>query len=128
MVRTVKSRLTLHQHMADRAGLHWDLRILAPNGRVQSFAIPKHKVPEGNTRVLAIQTHESGLEALSFQGVIDDGYGKGEIRILQRTDIQLLEYSPQKIQFIVEQGSPLCGKYYLVKTKDKEWIFGKSRH
>jgi superfamily II DNA or RNA helicase len=77
----------LQEHDAERAGKHYDLRLIEPNtGKAHSWALPAAHLPEPGKSVLAIQqpTHTEDY-ARNFGRKrtehIESGYGKGSVRI-----------------------------------------------
>lgn len=132
----IKTRYTIHEHRADRAGLHYDLRLQKRND-VYSFALPKAKLPDEKSVILAIQTHvdHNDLSVLKFSGNIPKGkYGSGNITVIDHGQYEILDWSDDssKIIFYVPYqfgGQSLQGKYYLVKTsKENQFVFGKSKN
>lgn len=82
---------SLQEHHADRAGLHYDLRLIDPEtGHAHSWALPKAMLPAPGKPVLAVQqpTHTAEY-SLSFgkdrEEVIPSGYGKGRVKIKNLT-------------------------------------------
>lgn len=134
MVR--KTRYTIHEHRARRAGLHYDLRLQKGND-VYSFALPKARIPDENNVMLAILGHvdHDDLKALNFYGSIPkDEYGAGNLTIIENGLYNILDWpsdSSKIIFFVPKQigGQILCGRYYLVKTSrgENQFIFGKSK-
>ena len=85
-------KMTVQEHHADRAGLHYDLRMIDPEtGHAHSWALPKAKLPAPGEMVLAVQqpTHTSQY-SLNFgknkEEVISSGYGKGRVKMVGYDD------------------------------------------
>lgn len=133
---TIKTRYTIHEHRARRAGLHYDLRLQQGNN-VHSFALPKAKLPDENNIYMAVKTHVdyNNLDILKFSGSIPDGkYGAGNISVIETAKMEIIEWTTDssKIIFFVPYqfgGQYLRGKYYLIKTsRENVYIFGKSKN
>lgn len=75
----------LEEHLADRAGPHWDFRWRHPvNGLVDSVAIPKRRFPELGQAVGAIKVDAGhGHRVLKNAPVKLEGYGAGTTKTLQ---------------------------------------------
>lgn len=88
--------LAIQDHEAERAGRHFDLRLIDPaTGFAHSWALPKAKLPEPGKSVLAVQqpTHTKDY-AINFEGDIISGYGKGRVKLKQVTDTEVFHASP----------------------------------
>jgi bifunctional non-homologous end joining protein LigD len=130
-----RTRFTIHEHRARRAGLHYDLRLQKGNN-VYSFALPKAKLPDENKIFLAILSHvdRDNLKALDFIGSIPDGdYGAGNLSILETGYYNILDWPSDDSKIIFEVPPQfglqvLVGRYYLVRTsKENNYVFGKSK-
>lgn len=81
-VSDLRFRYIIHEHKAERAGLHYDLRIEISKDKVISIAFRHY--PLGRDRAMGIiqPLHESYW--MTFQGEIKHGYGKGKLRIVDK--------------------------------------------
>ncbi len=116
------SFFVVHEHHARR--LHYDLRI-ALGGVLKSWAIPKEPPTEPGVRRLAIQTEPHGLEYADFEGVIEEGYGAGEVRIWDRGECEFESIREEKLVMHL-QGERLRGRYVLLrfpKGGENAWLF-----
>lgn len=93
-------KMSLQEHHADRAGHHYDLRLIDPDtGHAHSWALPKATMPEPGKSVLAVQqpTHTSEY-ALNFgkdkEQEIPSGYGKGRVKIKALEEIEVYHSKP----------------------------------
>lgn len=119
-------RFVIHEHHADRAGLHYDIR-LEKDGVLKSFVTRKLPMLLDNeaTKIMLIPTPDHDLEWIDFQGDIEDGYGKGLVRIYDSGKYELLKWDTKHI-VIKFHGKKLIGKFALVKVQDN-WIFLKMK-
>jgi len=115
----------VHEHNAKK--LHWDFR-LESGGTLKSWAVPKEPPRIKAVKRLAIQVEDHPLSYANFEGIIEEGYGKGTVKIWDKGNYSLVEKSPTKIIFNL-QGKRLKGKYALIKTnfegKENTWLFMK---
>lgn len=113
-------QLTIQQHDAEKAGPHWDLRLVDPkSGRAHSFAIPKMNFPTGKDIALAIQqpTHTANY-ATTFEGVIPTGtYGAGTVKIHTNEPINVIKANANRIRFERESGD----RFLLFRMRNKNW-------
>jgi len=125
-VQAAKWRLAIQEHDAERAGKHWDLRLVDPNKRkAHSWAVPKAKWPGKKNRLrLAIQqpTHTAQY-ALNFQGKIPSGtYGAGEVKIVKNTGTNV------KVEDgVVRFSVPRVGNMVLRKTDGNKWLLMRAK-
>ncbi len=134
----MKKLLVIQEHKADRAGLHWDLRMEKDDGFIynylrkrpmftneprtysdkvlMSWVIKKCRLPEVGERLLCIQTEDHPWDYRNFEGVISEGYGKGKVKLVFSNEVEVLEYKGNKIVFIYENK-----KYILFKV-DFGWL------
>lgn len=107
-------KFCIQEHHANKAGLHWDLRIEMPGepddlgcylakrhwetttepkperdsdkSVLKSWVIPKAKLPDKGQKLLAIQTEDHPFEYLTFEGEIEKGYGAGQVKLVAHGD------------------------------------------
>lgn len=91
----------IQEHNAKVAGLHWDLRF-EHNGVLVSFAVPKHRLPAADERLLAIPTEDHPMWYKDFDGVIHEGYGAGTVKLIFCGETEVSELSGSKIKFTYE--------------------------
>lgn len=117
-----KTPYVLHEHNANRAGLHYDFRFKMPSKNLlYSFALPKAHFPNKiGEKCLAVRTNDHGRYWLFFQGEIPKGeYGAGTIKIIQKGELELLGLGPGYITFRIH-GDIADGRFSLIKFKGKE--------
>lgn len=121
----------IQEHDAKRAGLHWDLRFEAygetdtydakrpetnePRGTgdrvLRSFAVPKHRLPELDEKLLAIPTEDHPWDYRNFEGYINGGYGEGPVKLMFCGEIEILVFKETKIEF--RYDGKLYNLYYV---------------
>ena len=119
-------RFVIHEHHA--AHLHWDLR-LELDGVLKSWAVPKEPPIVAGIRRLAIAVEDHPLEYIDFEGFIEEGYGKGEVKIWDEGSFAVESRKKSKIVFFVH-GNKLKGKYTLLKFEkagENQWLFFKAK-
>lgn len=121
-------RFVIQRHKAKRAGEHFDLRLENDDGTLSSWAIPKHKLPSGTERLLAIKTEDHPISYMKFKGEIPEGeYGAGTMIIHDSGKYEEIEHSTNKLVFILN-GKKEKGKYQLIHTNDKKWLIMASKN
>ncbi|MEM2174488.1 MAG: DNA polymerase ligase N-terminal domain-containing protein, partial [Candidatus Micrarchaeia archaeon] len=88
-----------------------------------SYAIPKSKIPEKGEKLLAIETELHPIEYLIFEGIIPKGeYGGGQIKVYDKGKYRIVDANPKRM--IIElEGGKVKGKFAIVHTKDKNYLF-----
>lgn len=107
---------SIQEHVAKRAGKHYDLR-LGPQGL--SWAI--RNWPKPGEKSLAKQIDDHALSYYGFSGKIDKGYGAGTVKALEHGETEVLKSTPDKITFITRDRY-LPKRYTLVRTALKDWL------
>jgi bifunctional non-homologous end joining protein LigD len=120
-----KHRFVIQEHMADKAGRHLDLRLENDSGTLSSWAIPKAKLPKGDEKLLAKKTEDHPIEYMKFSGEIDEGYGKGKVKIWASGKYKEVGWGRDKIVFEIDSGKAK-GKWALIKT-DRDWLLIKHK-
>lgn len=122
-----KWTMSVQEHEAQRAGKHWDFRLVDPHtGFAHSWAVPKAQFP-GTRPVLAIQTptHTSNY-ALNFgkdkPQKIQEGYGAGTVKIKHQAPVNVVQSSKDKLKFERTDTSEMLT---LFRTKDNKWLLKK---
>ena len=120
----MKKRMVIQEHDAVKAGLHWDLRFekeytdknspMYGEKVLRSFAIPKHKLPEGKEQILALAVEDHAWQWQYFEGNIGPGYGEGSVKCLFRDQVEVDRFDKDKIIFEYKNN-----KYQLYKCN---WI------
>ena len=127
----------IHEHDADKAGKHFDLRLKIPNKNLlESWALPKAKFPsKPGEKVLAIQGSPHGRYWLYMDNLdIPEGeYGAGHIKIVQKGLCSIEGWNNDKYITFNIKGQIANGRFSLIKIKDKEnrqenlWILVKNK-
>jgi bifunctional non-homologous end joining protein LigD len=88
---------------------------------MSSWAIPKHHLPNGKEKLLAISTEPHPIDYMKFQGTIEKGYGAGEVEIHDSGIYEEIEESKDKIVFKLK-GKKEKGTYKIFKTDGNKWM------
>ena len=113
----------VHRHDANRAGLHFDLR-LEDDGSLKSWAIPKGMPTSG--RHLAIQTPDHSMDYGKWEGTIKSGYGAGDVKIDTSGTYETIDKSSNNWKFKILTGK-YQGVWRLTHWKEDKWLISKSR-
>jgi DNA ligase D-like protein (predicted 3'-phosphoesterase) len=119
-------RFTLHEHKARKAGLHYDLRLEWHGGEVMSFAMRYQPPTTYGVKRLAIEQPLHTEESLDFEGVIEEGYGAGELRKIDSGEYDLVKESPKEL-ILVLKGATLKGTYVMLNTGEHKWLTFKKK-
>ena len=112
----------VHDHHADRAGRHFDLRLGDPaTGIAHSWALPKSRMPEPGEKLLAVMQPDHTVEYMDFKGRIAEGYGKGRVDLHARDKVEVLYASEDRVRFNRYEGRTIS-EYVLVRMADKQWL------
>lgn len=119
----------LHEHHADKAGLHYDLRLRYPYKQKMASWVVRY-LPDEKQKRLAIQVEDHPMSWNTFSGTIPKGsYGAGEVKIAQSGKAEIIQWAKTFIVFKVE-GKLLNGKFTLTKANSigpSSWMFSKSK-
>ncbi|MBS7642721.1 3'-phosphoesterase [Candidatus Bathyarchaeota archaeon] len=115
-------RFVVHEHIARKAGLHYDLRIEV-NGILKDWAFRKPPPEEIGVKRFGVAQPDHDIYWLNFEGEIDNGYGAGVMRIWDQGLYDLVKMTDNSITLELH-GSKLRGRYKLIKFKDG-WLFFK---
>jgi bifunctional non-homologous end joining protein LigD len=112
----------IHEHLAERAGRHLDIRIKYGNKAV-SWAVPMKgkrlgidSMPTPGEKWLAVRQPDHQTAYMSFEGEIPSGLGKGTVKIWDKgiADVLKVENGNVHIRFY---GPKAKGDYVIVDTK-----------
>ena len=131
----MRKLLVIQEHHAHKAGLHWDIRfesngnldsyiykrndktiepmVISSKKVLRSFCIPKHRFPKDDEKLLCIPTEDHPWEYKDFSGVIEHGYGKGEVNLIFNNYIEVPIFTRTEIEFIYNNI-----KYKMFKFKN----------
>jgi DNA ligase D-like protein (predicted 3'-phosphoesterase) len=119
----VKPIFVVQEHHA--RNLHFDLR-LELDGVLKSWAVPKEPPVDVGLKRLAIQVDDHALSYAKFKGEIEEGYGKGSVKIWDSGNYEMESIHEKKYVFILH-GKKMKGKYVLLKFEKAKngWLLFK---
>lgn len=121
-----KSIFIVQEHHADRAGLHYDLRIKKGNV-LKSWST--RKLPDlanGKLkRIQAFPTEDHTLDWYDFEGKIEEGYGKGKVHIWDKGPC-IIEKWDEHIT-VVFKGKILTGKYTFIPYENNTFLLIRNK-
>lgn len=116
-------RINVQEHKADRAGLHYDLRLNPSNtSDAFSWAIRTTSLPMPGQKVLAVEQPTHSSSYMGWSGKIDEGYGAGEVRSIIDEDVEVLKSEPDNIEFVRLSGTTQPQRFMLKRTNGKDWL------
>lgn len=119
------SRLVIHDHSADKAGRHLDIRFDIGNKAV-SFATRKGLPTVVGKPTLLFRQPDHVLSYMDWEGNIPKGeYGAGNVSKAFDSPI-VLKAGPDHIHFTITDGDNK-GTYVLMKQNEKEWLAIKKK-
>ena len=102
--------MVLHEHDAEKAGKHYDLR-LAGKG---DWAIKNFPQNPGE-KFLAMRQPTHPLDYYNFEGEIESGYGKGQVRKAYHGKARIKSWDDKKVSFEFNKK-----KYALINTSNAD--------
>lgn len=113
------SRLVVHEHIADRAGPHYDIRLDVGNKAI-SFATQKG-LPKPGLPVQLIRQPDHVVSYMDWEGDIPKGeYGAGKVNKAMDVPV-VLKASNDYLKFTISEGKDK-GTYVFMKKDDKNWL------
>jgi DNA ligase D-like protein (predicted 3'-phosphoesterase) len=123
-------RFVIQQHAA--TSLHFDFR-LEVDGSYKSWAVPKGPSTDPREKRLAMAVEDHELSWGDFEGVIEEGYGAGQVIVWDRGSYENLRDEPMSegleaghVSFWLE-GEKLRGGWSLRRTGERRWLLVKRR-
>ena len=117
------AEFVIHEHEAERAGLHHDLRLEVGNV-MESWAIPKGIPTTTGIRRLAIKVADHPIGYKNFEGRIEEGYGKGDVRIWDMGEYTLIS-GDEDSRFVNFRGDKVAGNYHIRHWEGNKWLIWK---
>ena len=119
-------KFIIHKHQAEKAGLHYDLRI-EHNNMLLSWAsrkIPNIVAGDVN-KIMLFQQPDHEMDWFDFSGTIDDGYGKGKVEIWDKGTYETVKWEEDHYT-IIFHGTKIKGPYAIIRYDNNQWLFIKS--
>lgn len=115
-IKNYNNILALQQHIAERAGKHYDIRLGNPITNLLSWATKK-EFPEQPGEAISVYqqpVHSYGYH--KFRGTIPSGYGKGSVSPVFESPILVNHVDNEKIIFSIDRGKGI-ERFSLAKSK-----------
>ena len=115
-------QLAVQQHMAERAGKHFDLRLIDPNTRIaHSWAV--RSLPAIGQMVLAVNQPDHTAEYSVWSGRIHSGYGAGDVQLFSNDRVEVTKSDAKHVLFNVYKSNGDTERYALILTGGDNWLF-----
>lgn len=111
----------VQQHLARKAGEHYDIRLGSPELGLLSWAARKGLPEPGGKARLAVRQPLHRFSYKDFEGEIPEGYGAGDVKKMLESAAVIHKVSPNQIIFTLgdERGGH---RYSMVNTGDGKWL------
>lgn len=111
----------VHEHLAEKAGKHFDLRLADKAGNAHSWAL--RYWPAVGEKRLAVQQPTHTREYMTFKGVIEDGYGKGQVNIFRSGHCEIRKMNDNEVVFHLMDKRNV-EEFVLIRTLpgQKDWL------
>lgn len=110
----------MHYGSRSGSGKHWDFRLLMPDKKVWSWAIPKMRLPsEKGERLLSIfvdKTHSP--EYMKFDGFLSNNQ---QVELIDYGQALIEVQTNRKILFTLD-GSIYRGRFMFIRIGSKNWL------
>lgn len=126
--KTNKKRFCVQHHIASHD--HYDFR-LEYDGVLLSWAVPKGPSYNPKDKRLAVHVENHPLSYRKFEGIIEEGYGKGTVMLWDEGIYKEIEpfkktLTENYLKFELF-GTKLKGKWTLIKFKEDNWLLIKEK-
>lgn len=123
------NKFVIHEHHADRAGLHYDIRI-EYDGVLKSWATKKLldllDIPSKKIQLFQTPDHDYN-EWIKFTGRIPTGeYGAGTVIIFDSGSVKILKWT-DKSKILVFNGKKINGKYAIIQPTENTYLMLKMK-
>ena len=114
-------QFTRHDHTAERAGFHHDVRLADPRtGLTYNWAAKKWPEPGRGTYAIPQPLHDYSY--MKFEGRIPAGeYGAGEVRLGRHEPAEIVSSSPERVEFNLYKGRT-PEQFVLRKLDEQRWV------
>ena len=128
------ARFVIQKH--DASSLHYDFR-LEVDGVLKSWAVPKGPSTDPREKRLAVEVEDHQLSYRDFEGVIEEGYGKGTVLVWDRGTYRNLDEQTSMADALAAgharvwlDGEKLTGGWTLQRTRGgakPQWLVIKRK-
>jgi hypothetical protein len=113
----------IHEHHAEKAGLHYDLRLVDPATHIaHSWAIRNLPINTSGQKALAVRQPDHTEKYTKFEGILTDGYGKGIVKIYKAGKAEVLKSTGAHLRFNLYDGTRTT-RLSLINTGGLNWLF-----
>lgn len=126
-------KFTIHKHIAEKAGEHYDIRLEIPECKeeemcVRSFYSRKPFPTESGFRISIGEEilHPKGI--ITFTGEIKEGYGKGNMEIVDTGEVEWIPTKEKDEIKVRLNGSKYKGEFVIIsipKYGENRFLFLK---
>lgn len=113
--------LNIQEHLAERAGKHYDIRLLIPPKKKILFSWAARKLPTDKKPILAVRQPDHTVDYLGWEGKIEEGYGKGRVKSILLTPIDIVSSHKDAVKFNIYEGRNV-NEFLLFKTDKDKWL------
>ena len=123
---TGKYKYVIHKHDAKRAGTHYDLRIEVEKDYVYSIAFRYN--PLTNDKAMGVVQPLHTSQWLNFEGEIEEGYGKGKLKIISNGTAQFFKSEHTIVIKLNDVKNTKVYQFAVIKLKEKnQLLFVKTK-
>lgn len=121
----------------DASHLHYDFRLMI-DGVLKSWAVPKGPSLNPKDKRLAIETEDHPADYSNFEGIIEEGYGKGTVMLWDKGSFKNFTEKDDKNLSLKDaynhgyiafelKGKKLKGRFAITRFKEDKWLLMKKK-
>lgn len=124
-----KLRLIIQEHNAEKAGHHYDIRLVdEEKNKAYSFVIKDLSVlTTPNEKALAVRQPLHTADYSHWSGVIPSGYGKGTVKVILDEPIEVVDAQRDKFTVIIPKGKVVTELTFVApevndRKRKRDWL------
>lgn len=125
----IKNKFLIHEHKANRAGLHYDLRI-EHNCKLESFATRKiaDLINNKTKKIMLFRQPIHEPEWFDFESEIGQGYGSGKLKMWDKGSYKTIKWEDDGNIVLDFSGSRLIGTFAIIpyNLEKKQYLMLKT--